>query len=442
MSDSSRLQTFSWILYDFSNTIFSMNVVTMYFPLWLTVDLALEDIWVSVGNSFSMVLVALSMPILGVISDTHKKKMPFLITLTLSCVIFTLLIGLFGGFIDDFYPKVFAVIILYMIANYSYQGALVFYNALLPKVSSKETIGRISGYGVAFGYLGAIVGLILVMPFNEGKVLGFHVPFIQGGGRVATFIPTAVLFLIFSIPTFIFLKDREAVIPSLERWKIDLKGAFSKVIDSISNTRKYPGVLAFLISKFFYEDAISTIIIFMAVYASKVMGFSDSVIIPLFIVSTTSAIIGSFLFGLITDRIGSKKALMIVLFGWIVTLSIIVATMNQSLFWVMGSFVGIFMGGTWTSARPLMVSLVPKEMLGEFFGLYSLSGKFAAIIGPLLWGLVILSSHPLGDVLRYKGAVCSLVLMMIIAFIILWKKVPEKSQYENNESSGERYEVF
>lgn len=241
MSDSSRLQTFSWTLYDFSNTIFSMNVVTMYFPLWLTIDLALEDIWVSFGNSFSMILVALSMPILGVISDTHKRKMPFLITLTLSCILFTFLIGFFEGFIDDFYLRVLAIIIFYMIANYSYQGALVFYNALLPQVSSKETIGRISGYGVAFGYIGAIIGLILVMPFNEGKVLGFNIPFIQGGGRAATFIPTAVLFLIFSIPTFIFLKDRGEDIPALEKWKIDLKGAFTKVIDSISNTRKYPG---------------------------------------------------------------------------------------------------------------------------------------------------------------------------------------------------------
>lgn len=438
ISKSSRLRTFSWILYDFSNTIFSMNVVTMYFPLWLTVDLALEDIWVGFGNSFSMALVALSMPILGVISDVRNKKMPFLIFLTLTSILFTALIGIYGRFLGDMYPGIIAVVLFYTIANYSYQGALVFYNALLPQVSSKETIGRVSGYGVAFGYLGAIIGLILVMPFNEGTALGLNIPFIEGGGRVATFVPTAVLFLLFSIPTFVFLKDKKEDFPEKEKREIFLKDSFLKVIDGLSNTKKYPGVLAFLIAKFFYEDAISTIIIFMAVYAKKVMSFPDSVIIPLFIVSTTSAVIGSSLFGLITDRLGSKRTLMIVLIGWILSLTIIVLTMSKLTFWIMGSFIGIFMGGTWTSARPLLVSLVPKEMLGEFFGLYSLSGKCAAITGPLLWGFVILILNPFGNIIKYKGAISSLILMMLVALIILWKKVPVKNQL----SSGDKNEAF
>ena len=427
MSHSPKLQTFSWVLYDFSNTIFSMNVVTLYCPLWLTIGLGMEDIWVGFGNSFSMILVALSMPVLGVISDVRKRKMPFLISLTMTSILFTALIGIAGRSIGSLPFKVTAVIIFFIIANYSYQGGLVFYNALLPQISSKKNIGRISGYGVALGYLGAIIGMILVMPFNEGKMLGLNIPFIEGAGRAATFVPTAILFLLFSIPTFIFLKDRAPESSGEVKRKVELREAFLKVIDSISNTKKYPGVLSFLIAKFFYEDAISTIIIFMAVYASKVMGFADSVIIPLFIVSTTSAIFGSGLFGLLTDRLGSKKTLMIVLCGWIVSLFIIVVTTNQMIFWVMGSFVGIFMGGTWTSARPLMVSLVPEEMLGEFFGLYSLSGRCAAITGPLLWGLVVLVLHPFGDAVRYKGAVLTLMIMMVVALLILWKMVPDKS---------------
>jgi UMF1 family MFS transporter len=436
MSSSSRLQVFSWVLYDFSNTIFSMNVVTMYFPLWLTVGLGMEDIWVGFGNSFSMLLVALSMPLLGVISDVRRKKMPFLIFLTLGCVLFTALIGLGGRFVDSLSVKIAAVIIFYTLANYSYQGGLVFYNALLPAVSTEKNIGRISGYGVALGYVGAIIGMILVMPFNEGKIFNFNVPFIHGGGRAATFVPTAVLFLLFSLPTFVFLKDK-AQSGEAKREKIELKAAFLKVVDSLSNTKKYPGVLAFLIAKFLYEDAINTIIIFMAVYASKVMNFPDSVIIPLFIVSTTSAIIGSALFGLLTDKIGSKITLMLVLLGWIKTLLIIVLTKSTLTFWIMGSFVGIFMGGTWTAARPLLITLAPKEMLGEFFGLYSLSGRCAAITGPLLWGAVVFLLRSHGDAVRYKGAVFALMLMVVVAFFILWRKVPSRKFTAKNGEKNE-----
>ena len=95
---------------------------------------------------------------------------------------------------------------LFVLANYCFQGGLVFYNALLPQISTPGTMGKISGYGVALGYMGAIVGMVLVMPFNEGSVFGLEIPFIPGNGRGATFVPTGLLFLVCSVPTFLFLR--------------------------------------------------------------------------------------------------------------------------------------------------------------------------------------------------------------------------------------------
>lgn len=513
-SSHSFRQIFAWAIYDFANTIFSMNVVTMYFSLWITVNLAREDYWVSVGNSTSMLLVALSMPILGAISDSVGRRIPYLFTLTIASVLGTAFIGLVSYGVPDGMLQLAFAILCFIVANYAFQGALVFYNALLPEISTPRTIGRISGLGVSMGYLGAIIGLLMVMPFAQGEITFLHldIPFLQkdwqqvqlieaaslknqatfldttidknanykyklvpqshnslslaswelsnkdtviqqnhsarrairvrlpsgrkwqtgslvllrkesGWGRRGTFIPTAVLFFLFSLPTFIFI--REKATPRLEG-RVSLREAITRVVDGIINTRKYPGVLRFLLAKFFYEEGIQTAIIFMAVYAVKVMGFPNEKIIFFFMVTTTAAAIGSLLFGYITDRINPKPTLMIVISGWVLSLMVIIFTTNTTIFWLVGSVIGILMGSTWTAARPLLVMLVPPEMLAEFFGLYSLSGKVAAIFGPLVWGGTVLLLKPYGDVIRYKGAVFSLALMMLLGLLLLWK-VPSKT---------------
>jgi UMF1 family MFS transporter len=412
-----RLEMFSWIFYDFANTIFSMNVISLYFPLWITVNHGWEDIWVSWAHFISMGLVAISMPFLGTVSDHLRRRMPFLIALTLACVLFTTLIGLVGQSGLSIRAQVLWALFFFVLANYCYQGGLVFYNALLPQISTPGTMGKISGYGVALGYMGAIVGMVLVMPFNEGSVFGLEIPFIPGSGRGATFVPTGLLFLVCSVPTFLFLRDRTS--RGATTAKLKFNESLGRIWVALGRSVQYPTVLRFLVAKFFYENAISAVVAFMAVYAVKVMGFTDNIIIPFFILSTTSAIIGSFICGFIVDRFGASKTLKGVLIGWILSLCLVVFTGDRWVFWCAGSLVGIFMGSTWTSARPLLVTLVPREMLGEFFGLYAFSGKAAAIFGPLIWGLVV---KLLGTfhVLKYRFAVGSLAILAAIGLIILW----------------------
>jgi len=418
-----KLVTFSWILYDFANTIYSMNVVSMYFTTWIVVDLGFKDSYVSFANSISMILVALSMPMLGEISDRLNKKIEFLLFFTLVCIMGTAMIGVAGYYMNTAYKTIFFAIISFIIANYAYQGSLVFYNALLPYVCSERSIGRVSGYGVAIGYMGSIFGLLMVLPFVEGNIYGIKVPFISGGGSAAAFIPTALLFLVFSIPIFLFVREPRTSIPQKSK-KLNIRESFKKVIESITNTSKYPGVRRFLISKFFYEDAIQTIIIFMAVYAQKVVGFSKAETTTFFIAVIPSAIVGSVLFGVLTDHYGPKKTLTMVLYGWIICLGLVIATNEVWIFWLLGGLIGVFMGSTWTSARPLLITLVPQEMLGEFFGLYSFSGKVAAIIGPLIWAFTVENFESYGIVVQYKASVASLGILIVIGVIIL-RRVPD-----------------
>ncbi len=514
-SSSSFGTVLAWAFYDFANTIYSMNVVTMYFSLWITVNLAREDFWVSVGNSTSMALVALSLPILGALSDSAGRRLPFLFVFTLGAVLGTAFIGMTGYWVHHETLLVLLAVGFFIVANYAYQGALVFYNALLPEVAGPQNIGKVSGFGVSLGYLGAIVGLLLVMPFAQGEISFLHLkwPFLQkdwqpvavlnwdanqplnrfldehvgrdenyryklvpdsvsdakeagwrvtskdtviqrpggkarravsilfrdapirgktrvillrqesGWGRRGTFIPTAVLFFLFSLPTFLFIREKKN---RPQRQKIRLREAVARVWDGLANTRKYPGVLRFLIAKFFYEEGIQTTIIFMAVYAVKVMGFPNEMIIFFFIVTTTAAAVGSLIFGYVTDWLRPKRTLLLVVSGWIFSLLAIISTNSHIVFWIIGSLVGILLGSTWTAARPLLISLVPKEMVAEFFGLYAFSGKVAAIFGPLVWGTTVLLLKPYGDVVRYKGAVLSLALMMAVGLVLL-VKVPAGS---------------
>jgi UMF1 family MFS transporter len=431
-----------WAIYDFANTIFSMNIVTMYFAQWLVVDNRVEDIYYSISYALSMLLVAATMPALGAISDAKGRRMPSLAILTGGCVLATFLLGITSGVMSGVASKVLVALILFAAANYCFEGGLVFYNALLPQVSTPKNIGKVSGWGVALGYVGAIAGLLLVKPFVDGHIFGLELRFSQGG-RQSAFIPTALLLLLFSLPVFLWVKDR--VPRSLER--IKLREAFRRVWEGVANTKKFPGVRRFLVAYYFFSDAIATVVIFMAVYAQVVMGLPDSVKIWFFILATTFAVIGSFLCGYVTDWIGPKRALIFAVLGWIFSLLVIIFTANKTIFWAVGPLIGICLGSTWTASRPLLTGLVPRETLGQFFGLYALSGKVAAVAGPILWGATVLYfkadnllvnglisffkstgvvlPQEVISTIQYRFAVGILVLMMVLGLIILLK-VPDR----------------
>ncbi|MBN1482201.1 MFS transporter [candidate division KSB1 bacterium] len=413
--------TVAWIFYDFANTAYSMNVVSLYFPVWIINELGQSDFWVSLVNSISMALVALTMPVLGDWSDRKSKKILALFLFTLVCILGTFSFGVAGKSISSLSLLIPVVLIIYIFANYSYQGGLVFYNALLPAVSTPKILGRISGYGVAIGYMGSAAGLLVGGLFVDGSKFGLTIPGIEAGGTVAAFMPTALLFLVFALPIFVFVREPQLK-AGKDHW--DIKSSYKKVWSSITSTKKHPGLLRFLVAKYLYEDSIHTIIIFMGVYTQAVMGFSSEETNNFFIIVIPAAVVGSIICGVLTDHFGPKKTLVGVIFTWVVVLSLTILTMNRTVFWFLGGSVGILLGSTWTAARPLLITLVPKENIGEFFGLYALSGKAAAITGPLIWSTVTLSFARYGAIFKYKAAIGALVLVMIGGLLILWR-VPD-----------------
>jgi len=385
----------SWALYDFANTIFSMNVISLYFALWVTVDHGGQDILYSLALSGSMFAVAISVPVFGAISDhTGRRRFP-LTLLTLIAVVATALIGQTS--------QLAVGLCLFMIANYCYQSALVFYNGMLPSIARQSNVGMVSGYGVALGYVGSIAGLLLVKPF------------VADGGRAAAFLPTAILFLIFAIPCFLFVKD-----PGPKPFQVDVGKAFRTLRATIAGASQYHVLLKFIGIHFLILDVVNTVIAFMAVYANKVIGFNDNQIATFLILSTAFAMLGSVIIGWLVKYKGTVFSYWTVLWIWLAALTIIMVSPGETLFWLVGPLAGIGMGGVWVVSRTIIVELSPPEKVGEFFGLYGLAGKMASIAGPLIWGSVVWILQDT-QTLKYRVAVGSLLLIAVITIILFNK---------------------
>ncbi|MEW6040646.1 MAG: MFS transporter [Elusimicrobiota bacterium] len=394
---------FSWALYDFANTIFSMNVISLYFALWVTVDMAGEDIFYSVALSGSLILAAIVEPITGAMSDVYGRRIPFLFFFTAICCLFTALIGTANSLLVG--------LALFVVANVGYEVANVFYNALLPEISTKENIGRISGYGVALGYVGTIFGLLLTKPF------------LLSSGRQAVFLPTGAIFFLFAIPCLLFVKDKNCkTLSPTPSFSSAFKKSFLRIKDTFTESHKYPGLIRYLAGLFIFFNAVNTCIIFMSVYTKKVIGFSDTDIITFYIVSTIFAITGSFIFGFITDKIGSKHSLVISIFIWCSGLFIAFISNNPKMFWLAGPLIGIALGSTWVSSRALLVELCPCEKIGEVFGLYGVAGKSSSVVGSLIWGLTVLLLGTTG-LLKYRIAIFLQIMFVILGWFVL-RKVP------------------
>ena len=426
-----RKDIVGWSLYDFANTIYSMNIVSLYLKRYIVEDLGRDDRYFDIPFSISMLLAALLLPALGAMSDHSTRKRIFLLLFTLTCCI---AVGLMA-----YVPPgaVVLLIILFIISNFCYEAGQPFYNSLLYSVADGRQARFVSGIGVSMGYVGAILGMILVLPFVTGSVYSWDVPFLDAGGKDASFLPTAILFLVFALPLFLWVKESP---PAVTR-RIGWKASYKDVWDGIRQTRKYPGVLRFLIADYFFEDAVATAIINFGIYCSLVLDMTEERITSFLILSTVAAVVGSLVIGKLAQYFSLKKLLRVIVIGWIISLVSFVLIDSMVAVWVLGSAIGVFLGGLWTTSRPMLAELVPRGELGRFFGLFALSGRAAAVVGPLVWTTVVYLLHPqrslgrtvidllgITDVdsgkLAYKAGILSLALMMLIGLYI-FRKVPD-----------------
>lgn len=409
------LPILSWAFYDFANTIFSSNINTIFFPFFLQEQIGenavldqIASTFISYANAVASLFLVLFSPLFGVMIDRTGKMKKYIMIFTLISVVCTFLMGVFGGKPLD--GKILGipvslaiVILLFVIAKFFYHSSLVFYDTMMSDLGTKQQLPLISGFGVAVGYLGTLVGLSIY-------------PFISKGSSHEAFIPTAILFLVFSLPLFFFFKES----PKQQKAKEPFLSGYKEIKSTFKEMRSYRSVFTFMIAYFFLNDAIATTIGMMAVYAKTVVGFSSSGFILLYLVSTVSSIAGSFLFGYVTQSKGPRLAVTYVGVLLLVALFIAVFAQTALWFWVAGSMFGISLGSMWVTSRTYIIELTPDEKRGQFFGLFAFSGKVSSIIGPLLYGTITLIFHDLGT-LASRMALGSLIIMAIIGLGFLLK---------------------
>jgi UMF1 family MFS transporter len=398
-----RLSVGSWVLYDLANTSFSLGIVTAWYPLLLTGILGYDDATVGTLDSLAAGCIFVAAPVLGALSDQARRRLPFLAISTLLCVLFTFLLGQ-GSLLPGF--------ALFVAANVCFQAGLIFYDSLLPEVTTEANRARVGGVGVGVGYCGSLLAI------GAGwLVLGN----VSGSGAAEEDYATifrliAVIFLVFALPAFVFIRERARVVPALSPRIVP--DAFRQLGATARHARRYPGLAPFLLGRMFYADAANTLIAMVAIYATGSFGLTSQEAALVAIPSILAAIPAGFAWGVVADRIGPKRTLDIVLVLWMIVFgsaaAIPVLGMPAELIWVVATFVGIGLAGLWAADRPLMARIAPPRYYGQFFGLYAMVGRFAAVVGPFMWG-VIASGLGWGQ----PAAVLFLLLWVAIAFGIL-----------------------
>ena len=407
----------AWTLYDFANTIFSFAIVSGAIGLWLTDDArfgaATGQAVLSIAVILSVGLNAIVSPVLGALSDRGGRRLPFLLAFTALCIAPTALIGLSGPLLG---------VVLFVLANFAYQAALIYYDASIKLVSTPQTRGRLSGIGTAIGYCGTVfVGLLIFF---------FEIPV------EARFPLAAVLFGLFAIPVFVIVRERPD--PSAERLTVGVAVAsWRQLGTTIAHAKEVPGLPRFLLGRFFYSDAVNTLIVVMSVVAVKAVGLTPATANMVLLSLTVVAILMSFAWGWMSDRFGPRRTLITVLVSWSVGLVLgavslslnstdpvtggpTPTTLGFGLFLVAGAILGSGLGGVQVADRVFMVRLSPPARVGEFFGIYGLVGKASQVIGQAIYGaIVFLLLGPLG-IAAYQIAILSLIVTMLIGLWLVW----------------------
>ena len=393
-----RKKVLSWSLYDFANQPFTTIIVTFVYGAFFTKYIVNDEhigtlLW-TIAISVTAIVVSILSPILGALADSGGYRKFFLMIFTWICSVFSILL---------YFPEsgdVYLALSIFVIANISFEMGCVFSNSYLPDLSQKENIGKISGFAWGLGFFGGLSALFLSLYFF---------PEMNSEGIKRINVLVGVWFLVFSIPTFLYVKDKKP-----EKFKKKhIKNTFKSLKKTLIQLRNYKIIANFLIARLFYNDGLITIFSLGGIYAVETLDFSFSEVMVLGILLNISAGFGSFIFGYLEDEIGVIKIINISLLVLIIStfLAFIAPYTNifsdinldiklfnfslyysltfpQLIFWIAGILIGLMIGPNQSCSRSLMSQLTPEEKQNEFFGFFALTGKATSFLGPLLFGII------------------------------------------------------
>ncbi|AAK79552.1 UMF1 family MFS transporter [Clostridium acetobutylicum] len=412
----------SWIMYDWANSAYSTAITATILPLYFKsialksgVSAASSTAYWGYSNSIATLLIAILSPILGTMADYKGYKMKLFNVFFILGTSFTLLLSV----VPTNYWLL--IILFYILTSIGFSGSCIFYDAFLVDVSDNDNMDRVSSLGFGMGYIGSNIPFILcilIIALAQLKII----PISFFTACKISFAITALWWAIFTIPMIKNVKQTYSI--NIE--KNPARKSFLRLKSTLKDIKKHKQLFIFLLSYFFYIDGVNTIITMATSYGSD-LGINSTTMLVILLVMQFIAFPFSIIFGMLAKKFQGKTMLYvgIVIYSIICVYSYFLRSTLD--FWILAILVGTSQGGIQALSRSYLGKLVPKNKANEFFGFYNIFGKFSAILGPFMVGIV---SQVTGN--SNKGVLSILVLFLIGGIIL--KKVPsyEKSEKESN----------
>ncbi len=412
----SKRAMISWSLYDWANSAFATTVMAAFFPIFfssywsLGQDSETTTFFLGMANSVESLIVAVLAPMLGAIADSGSYRKKFLIFFAFLGSIMTgaLYLVAAGHWVQ--------AMAFYVLANIGFAGANIFYDALLPGVAGHDKLDFVSALGYGMGYIGG--GLLFLL--NVLMVLfpaAFGLADTVQAVRVS-FLMVAIWWIVFSLPLFFFVKD-DAPSKGLGV-KAAVKKGFSDVVHTVKSLRKLKMTALFLVAFWCYIDGVDTIIR-MAVDYGTSLGFPAESLVIALLITQFVAFPAALAYNWFGHKVGLKRAIMIAICAYALISCMGFFMTNVTQFYVLAVMIGLFQGGIQALSRSYYARFIPAGQEAQFYGFYNMLGKFAAIIGPMLVGVVTLftSSH--------RAGILSLVVLFAVGAILLHRVDEEEA---------------
>lgn len=416
---TTRRERWAWYFYDFGNSAYAavvlLAVYAAYFKGQVVGGSEGTRLWgISVG--IAMLVVAVLAPILGTIADFSGSKKKFLFFFTALAVVFTA--ALF--FVQP--GDIFTGMLFFILAEIGYRAAQVFYNALLPEIAKPDEIGKVSGKGWAFGSFGGIVCLLIVLALIT----------LVGGTEIVrfSFLITAFFYLASAIPLFLWLRERAEPQP-LHKGENYFRVAFRRLGETIRAVRKYKEYVKFIVSFLIYNDGIMMALDFAAIIGAVLFGMNQQQLIIFMIIVQVTSVVGAYLFGILADRLSSRRALILSLIAMIVAVVWMLFVQSLEVFFVIGALAGFSLTGVQSVSRAMVGQFAPPDKSAEFYGFFEVGGRTSSFIGPAVYGFIAAEAAIVFGLRGYdpisaeqtgiRVAIGSIVLFLVIGLVLLMR---------------------
>jgi len=371
-------------MYDFANSGYTTVVITAVYNAFFVAVIAGNAPWASfawsVALAVSYAAIMFTGPLLGAYADLHGARKKLLLLSTIGCVLGTVLLAWASP------GQVALAMLLIALSNFFFGSGENLIAAFLPELARGRALGKVSGWGWGLGYVGGLLVLAVALAYVD------HVQ--SGGGSAVDFVPgvlfiTAAVFALSALPTFLFLRERNAPGPAVAG---PARDAFRRLGDSLAQARRCRDLFRFLVCIVFYQAGIQAVIALAAIYAQQTMGFDTRQTIQLILVVNITAAAGALAFGHVQDRIGHKRAIGFILLGWLLMVALAYTATEAGRFWLAANVAGLCLGASQSAGRAFVGYLSPKARHAEFFGLWGLAVKLSSILGPMSYGAAVWAS--------------------------------------------------